>query len=327
MSDKQVKTFIAVFNQSVKDGDKEDSAYAKAIAAAKKIDKSEVKKSMNINKATMEDKKDYLRRALRNKFKQFEYLWCRDYDDEFVYFATDIYKDNQYKEGTFKVNYSFDDSGVNVTLGDDITEVVMESSYSDVSPDADNSIGVDVLSKTIKDTIVNTFKSIFSLENSVIKDKLDDCNLTDYVLSDEHISKDKGCVKVNKFIEEEMIAYEPLYCPPDTADYDGDGMTKEEIKKMVVNVNKSISDGTLQPNLFHKVPTKSFEFIKAFVNPWPCTVGDQEVAEGQPVLVVKYKNEKAWELRKKGVIRGPSIGARAMNVEFVDDNEGGEDNE
>jgi len=113
---------------------------------------------------------------------------------------------------------------------------------------------------------------------------------------------------IEKFQEEEMIAYEPLYCPPDVPDGEGEGMTESEIKKMVSNIKKKIEDGIMQANLFHKIPTKAFEWVDVFVNPWPtCKVGDQDVVKGQPVAVCKYHNKNAWELRKQGIIKGPSI--------------------
>lgn len=126
---------------------------------------------------------------------------------------------------------------------------------------------------------------------------------------------------IKQFDEEERIAYEPLYCPPDTADGHDEGMTKVEIVKMVDHINDCIDQGIKLENIGHKAPiTKAFEYKSAFVSPWPeCTVGDTVVKEGQPVLIVKYHNQRAWELRKEGRICGPSIGGTGIITEVDED--------
>ena len=131
----------------------------------------------------------------------------------------------------------------------------------------------------------------------------------------------KAGMVMKQFDEEERIAYEPLYCPPDQADGHDEGMDEVEIVKMVDHINECIEGGVKLENLGHKVPiTKAFEYLSAFVSPWPeCVVGDQTVLQGQPVLVVKYHNERAWELRKEGIICGPSIGGTGIVTKVEDD--------
>lgn len=180
--------------------------------------------------------------------------------------------------------------------------------------------------KNLSDSQVKTFISVF---NKLVKDgEKEDSAYAKAIASAKRIkNKSKGSedqvydMIVNKYIEEKMIAYEPMYCPPNVADCVQDAMTDEEIVKMVDNANKKIADGTLKPYLFHKTQTDAFSFVKAFVNPWDCVVGDQEIYEGQPVIVVKYKNKRAWELRKQGIIKGPSIGGIAGSIEEVDEDE------
>lgn len=178
--------------------------------------------------------------------------------------------------------------------------------------------------KNLSDSQVKTFISVF---NRLVKDgeKEDSAYAQAIATAKKTKNKskeDKNAVYdmiVNKYVEEKMIAYEPMYCPPNVADCVQDAMTEEEITKMVDNANKKIGDGTLKPYLFHKTPTEAFSFVKAFVNPWNCTVGDHKIYEGQPVIVVKYHNKSAWELRKAGVIKGPSIGGVAGSIEMVGD--------
>jgi hypothetical protein len=124
---------------------------------------------------------------------------------------------------------------------------------------------------------------------------------------------------IEKFNNEEMISYEPLYTPPEVPDAEYEGMTEKESLKTVKNIKEKIENGTMKSNLFHKVPTKAFKWIDCFSNPWPsCIVGDQEVLKSQPVGVLKWNNEKAWELRKQNIIKGPSIEGKAGNKRKVE---------
>jgi hypothetical protein len=295
-STEQVKTFIKVFNKLERQKNiDEQSCYAQAIAAAKKV-KKELYMG-NIKKATANDVKDYLRQAIKEKFADKSvYIYCIDYDDEYAYFIKEIYKNDEYFTKTYRVKYTID--GVNVALDDNLEEVMMESTYTPVKNEE------DFVGKSLVKNLRGLFEEFFS------KDKPDSV----------FKQNDKGYY-IEKFQEEEMIAYEPLYVPPDTPDGEGEGMTEAEIEKMVKDIKSKIEKGTMQANLFHKIPTKSFEWVDVFTNPWPtCTVGDQEVVKGQPVAVCKYHNKKAWELRKQGIIKGPSIEGKVGNKRVVEEN-------
>jgi hypothetical protein len=140
-------------------------------------------------------------------------------------------------------------------------------------------------------------------------------------VSDEFDMKPEDVMVIKQFEDEEMVEYAPLYKAANQPDLVGDAMSQHTIDNMVSQLNKAIEDGVQLENLGHRVPIKNaWKYQEVFTSPWPsCMVGDTEVTKGQPVLVIKYNNERAWELRKQGVIKGPSIGGRGRFVENTDD--------
>jgi hypothetical protein len=110
-----------------------------------------------------------------------------------------------------------------------------------------------------------------------------------------------------KFNEEQMISIEPLYCKPMDADAHNQGMTEEEIRKMIDNINTNIHK--ISGNIGHVFNTNSFYFVKAWINECDCTIGDEYVPEGQPLIQVQFTDKTLWEMRKTGQLQGLSIGA------------------
>ena len=116
LTDKQVKTFISVFNKLEKDGTDESSAIAQSIAAAKKVDKA---MTIEITKSTNNDKRNILSDNLRSKFKG-SFAWLHDFDDEFVFF--EMCDD----ESCTSVRTTYEFNGTSATFGDDPEEVVRD---------------------------------------------------------------------------------------------------------------------------------------------------------------------------------------------------------
>lgn len=311
---KQVEVFIAVFNDLEKKNVKEDSAYAQAIAAAKKVLKQIVVKEekYDIEKATYDDRKRLLRNSIKEKFL-FEngYLYNLDLDSEFVYFEINYceHKDDgktRYYDTTYKLPYTIKD--VNVSLGTELIKVEKITQYKDVedkvSPIYEDGNGNRSMEwvENIVEKVLKRFKREESQDSNVAKEK-------------------DGCYYIEKFKEEEMKSWEPIYCPPNTSDADGEGMTEEEITKMVKNMKDKIDSGTMEFNLFHKVKSNAAEWVDCFCNPWPeCYVGDHKVEKGQPVGVLQWKNKAAWEMRKSGRILGPSIEGKSGSKRKVEVN-------
>lgn len=121
---------------------------------------------------------------------------------------------------------------------------------------------------------------------------------------------------IKKFNDEEMVAIEPLYALPMEADSHEEGMTLDEIRKMVENINHNIE--TITGNIGHVVDTNGFYFEKAWVNECECMIGDEIVPEGQPIIKVKFEDKELWEMRKSGQLQGLSIGAVGKRVENED---------
>ena len=238
---------------------------------------------MDINKNTAEDKKSILQKAVEEKFGSG---WVRDYDDSYVYFESWV-------DGTgyidFKVSYSISNL-VSVTLGEDKIKVIRLTEYKDI-PDTEE-----------------------DMEKSLTK------KLESWL--DKHFgaSKENTLQVIKQFQDEEMIAVEPLYISVGEVDGQGDTINSiEEMESLVKSFNEANESGILQSSLFHNHKTQSFSIVKAWVNPVECMIGESLVPEGQPIAKVKFHNEKAWELRKNGTLLGLSIGARATEVENLDE--------
>jgi hypothetical protein len=122
--------------------------------------------------------------------------------------------------------------------------------------------------------------------------------------------------QIIKFNDEKMIAIEPLYCKPLEPDLHGEGMTEEEIRKMVDNINTNIDK--ISGNIGHAFNTDGFYFLKAWVNECDCVIGDEIVPEGMPIIKVQFVDNKLWELRKAGELSGLSIGALGVVVDNPD---------
>lgn len=124
---------------------------------------------------------------------------------------------------------------------------------------------------------------------------------------------DSSKVEIKKFNEEQMIAIEPLYCKPMECDSHNQGMTEEEIRKMVDNINANIHK--ISGNIGHVFNTSGFYFVKAWVNECECMIGDEFVSVGQPIIKVQFTDETLWSMRKTGQLQGLSIGALGVVVE------------
>lgn len=123
----------------------------------------------------------------------------------------------------------------------------------------------------------------------------------------------ESLIEITKFNEEQMIAIEPLYCKPMDSDAHDQGMTEEEIRKMVDNINTNIDK--ISGNIGHVFNTDGFYFVKAWVNECECMIGSEFVPEGQPIIKVQFTDDTLWSMRKTGQLQGLSIGALGVIVE------------
>lgn len=118
---------------------------------------------------------------------------------------------------------------------------------------------------------------------------------------------------IKQFEDEQMESIEVLYCAPLEADAHNEGMTEDEIRKMVDNFNTNITK--IKGNFGHAVNTDKFSPLKAWVNECECLIGDQVVPEGMPLVKLKYHDPELWQQRKDGLFKGISIGARGIKVD------------
>jgi hypothetical protein len=123
---------------------------------------------------------------------------------------------------------------------------------------------------------------------------------------------------VKQFDEEQMIAIERLYLVPEHYDAHGHTISEEDTELMVKSFNSALSAGTLKFSLFHTHETNTFKTLRAWVNPYDCTIGDQFVPKGQPMCENQFLNKAAWEDRKINGLAGVSVGCKATLVDVED---------
>jgi len=242
--------------------------------------------SNKIEKALYNDKHAALSRACGSKFNKSEngeYYWVTDFDDEYVYICE--------SGEVYRCTYTYYASG-DVTLGDEMVHVNRQTEYvvSSVQEDED-----EMMEKSVESAMIKFFKKHFG--GSTRGDVLP---------------------TIKALNEEEMIAVEPMYVPPETPDGVGEGMKEEHIRKMVDSANRAISDGRMKANLFHKKTTDKFSFLRAWVNECDCIIGESLVKKGQPIVEVQFNDKALWEARKSGKIMGLSIGAKCKSKRKVD---------
>lgn len=143
----------------------------------------------------------------------------------------------------------------------------------------------------------------------------------------EDIEKEDSVNIVKQFDEEAMIAIEPLYINVGDSDAHGDGITDEDLDKLIDNFNTNIAN--IKGNIHHAAMTDGFYPVKAYRLPMDVYIGDPndkesmtKICEGQPIVKVQFRDtdigRKLWEKRKSGTLRGVSIGARGRRVENPD---------
>jgi hypothetical protein len=261
--------------------------------------KTIIKAPEDIKKSTSDDIRRYLHDALKATFV-FEDTWIYslDYEEKegktFFYFEAEYYSKGYYCI-TWGIEYKLD--GVNVTFVGDMFEVKRETVYTPVKNDIPAVITDD--DPFVEDG--SLFKSLKKAISRIIG------------------NSNKELPVIKQFYDEEMIAIETMYCPPNVEDGHGELMDSETIYKMVDSCNNAIKEGRLSGGLFHEENINDIEIIKAWVNECDCMIGDTEVPEGLPIVKVQFHDSDLWQMRKDGVLKGLSIGAKGGREEVNDE--------
>lgn len=115
--------------------------------------------------------------------------------------------------------------------------------------------------------------------------------------------------------DEHKISVEMVYAPYEL-DSDEQWMRPETIRKACSNFNENLEKGNVKGNMYHSrdddgayTSTDLFEITKSWINEVPSVIGEQDVPEGAWLCQLQWKDEAAWESRKKGILKGVSIGA------------------
>jgi hypothetical protein len=253
---------------------------------------NKIKKEFTIRKALSSNIRDTLNDAVKyhyDKMDDYGWPWVLDYDEDTaqVYFEAAV--DGDYR--CFRDTYTMSDSDTTATLSGTPVEVVRRTAYEDI-----DSSGND-----FERSVMNAIKKYFGGSSK-----------------EEVINKNLPVLK--QFEDEQMVAIEKLYIHPDDVDGVGDTISLEDTYAMVDSLNKAIDSGSLQSGLFHKVNADDvFTVVKAWVQEVDCVIGETQIKEGQPLIKVQFHNKDAWDLRKAGEISGISIGARAKEIEVINE--------
>lgn len=171
----------------------------------------------------------------------------------------------------------------------------------------------------------SNLSAFFSSLSKLIKsNKVSDVPLENTPPEENLNSRDSKPSEIIKNLDsEEMIAIEPLYINSGEADAHLDGMTDEEIDKMIDNFNENIDN--IKGNIHHYMMVDSFKPIKAYRLPMDVLIGDPEkpdelkkLEEGQPIVKIQFMDNEAgielWEKRKSRILGGVSIGADGVRI-------------
>ena len=115
-------------------------------------------------------------------------------------------------------------------------------------------------------------------------------------------------------LDEEMVSYEVIY-EPFVKDAHGEWMSDKTIEKAMVNFNKNLADGVVQPNLFHLKNTDSFTIEATWIQKEldvKVIQTDEVIKAGTWIAKIKYNDPDLWQLKKAGVVGGVSIGATGV---------------
>lgn len=122
---------------------------------------------------------------------------------------------------------------------------------------------------------------------------------------------------IKQFDEEEMKVVARLYIVPDTFDAHGHTISVEDTRLMVKSLEDARAAGKLKSSLFHLHETGTFYISKAWVQEYPCKMGDEDIAANTPMCEIQFKSKAAFEAKKDGTrLAGVSIGCKAELVDI-----------
>lgn len=132
-------------------------------------------------------------------------------------------------------------------------------------------------------------------------------------MPDKSILVDKMILKSEK--PELRRAIEIIY-PPYIPDSDGNFARPESIRGFCESFNENLAAGNVKTNLYHLfdddgnvVVDEGFSVVKTWVTECDCSINGEDVSEGTWIGEFQY-DEALWERKKKGLLKGVSIGAK-----------------
>lgn len=140
-------------------------------------------------------------------------------------------------------------------------------------------------------------------------------------ITEEEISKeDKSTwskASVIKSVDEKLKQATFVVLQPDVVDAHGDIYDDKEIRKAKESFNKAC----MKANLFHMMPTDTFEFIESYIAPADMVINGEFVSKGSWLCTIQAHDEDVWKAIESGEINGVSIGCTATVEYLEDDNE------
>lgn len=144
-----------------------------------------------------------------------------------------------------------------------------------------------------------------SKKRGIVKTLLEKMGL---FLTQEEVEEDK---------EDEQITVEVVY-EPDSVDAHGHWANKDEIRKACERFNEGYDTGVVQENLFHSENTDKFVILKSWIHEEVDVIAKdsgEEIKAGTWLAKIQYVDDKLWQYKKQGLIKGVSIGGAMANID------------
>ena len=119
---------------------------------------------------------------------------------------------------------------------------------------------------------------------------------------------------VAKSVDEEKKIFTAVVLRPNQVDAHGDVYDEDTVEKACWNYNSACRKANLQ----HLVQTDLAEPIESYIAPTDFNLGEGAVQKGDWVMSMKIHDEDIWEMCKKGIFTGFSVGCKGK-VESINE--------
>jgi len=120
---------------------------------------------------------------------------------------------------------------------------------------------------------------------------------------------------VAKAVDTEKKLFTAVVLRPDVPDAHGDIYDADTVEKACHN----FVEFSRKANIQHLIETDDIVFVENYVAPQDFQLGDGMVMKGDWVATAKVNNDEIWEMCKKGIFTGFSVGCLAQTEKLNDE--------